>query len=94
MNDKTLPINPKEKFTSRTSLAKCREILEADKLGYTDEEVIMIRDFVHCLAKMIHDYYLRCVNSKQDGKVININTFDHDKKESDYLCTGEHRRAS
>lgn len=59
-----------EKFPSRTSLKKCRELLKADELGYTDEEVLIIRDFMHCLAKMIHDYYMRCQQGLHQSKVF------------------------
>ena len=91
MKGKVIPISPKEKFTSRTPLAKCRVLLEADELRYTDEEVIVIRDFVHSLAKMIHDYYMRCAKGEHQSKVININTSEHEK--GDHLCESEYRRA-
>ena len=92
MKGKIVSINSKEKFTGRTSLAKCRELLEADELGYTDEEVIIIRDFVHCLAKMIHDYYMRCIKGHHQSKFIN--TLRNDTEKSDHLCESEYRRAS
>ena len=85
-------LNSKEKFTGRTSLAKSRELLEAEELGYTDEEVIIIRDFVHCLAKMIHDYYMRCIKGEHQTKFIN--TLKNDTEKSDHLRESEYRRAS
>lgn len=94
MKGKVIPISSKEKFTSRTPLAKSRELLEADELGYTDEEVIIIRDFVHCLAKVIHDYYMRCAKGQHQSKIININTSENATEKSDHLCESEYRRAS
>jgi hypothetical protein len=70
MKSKVIRITAKEKFAERTSLAKCRQLLEADELEYTDEEVIIIRDFVHCLAKMIHDYHMRCQKGLHKSKVF------------------------
>lgn len=61
---------PVDKFPNRTPLEKCREILEADKLGYTDEEVIAIRDFVHCMAQIIYDYYMRCKNGLHKNDIF------------------------
>ena len=72
MKGKIVSIKSEEKFIGRTSLMKCRELLEADELGYTDEEVIVMRDFVHCLAKMIHDYHMRCQKGLHQSKIFNL----------------------
>lgn len=67
-----------DKFTGRTPLAECRKLLKADKRGLTDQEVLDVRDFIHNIAKMYHDYYMRCKKGLHKSRVI---TFDEPKPE-------------
>lgn len=71
-----------DKFTGRTPLAECRKLLKADKRGLTDQEVLDVRDFIHNIAKMYHDYYMRCKKGLHKSRVI---TFDDSKPEEKNL---------
>ena len=91
---KVIPIETHDKFEGRTPLKECRKLLKADERNLTDEEVLAIRDFIHCLAKMYHDYYMRCKRGLHKSRVITFDNQNNDEKESHSLCAGEHRRAS
>lgn len=62
-----------DKFPDRIALKICRKLLKADNGELTDEQVLGIRDFIHNMAKMYHDYYMRCRKGLHKSRVI---TFD------------------
>lgn len=91
---KVIPIETHDKFEGRTPLAECRKLLKADERNLSDEEVLALRDFIHCLAKMYHDYYMRCKRGLHKSRVITFDNQSNDEKESHSIRTGEYRRAS
>lgn len=48
-----------EKGLEKISLSRCRKVLESDGSKYTDEEVLMIRDFLYRLAEMEYEVFLK-----------------------------------
>ncbi len=91
---KVIPIETHDKFEGRTPLAECRKLLKADERNLSDEEVLALRDFIHCLAKMYHDYYMRCKRGLHKSRVITFDNQSNDEKESHSIRPGEYRRAS
>ena len=67
-----------DKFPEKTSLKECRKLLKADQRELTDQQVLDVRDFIHNIAKMYHDYYMRCKKGLHKSRVI---TFDDPKPE-------------
>lgn len=49
-----LPV--KDIYNDRISVGKCKKILNVDGQNYTDEQVLLIRDFLYSLA--VVDYYI------------------------------------
>lgn len=83
----------KDNYTDRISLAQCREILNAKEYGYTDEEVLLIRDFLYSLAVVDFDNHER--KAKQEANIIKIPIdYDNDAKKSYSLLPGKYRRTS
>ncbi len=74
------------------SIDECKSILNQDGLEYTDEEILIIRDFMYQMAEMTirhyHDHRL-C-----QPKVISINKINDDKTKSIPIRPSQHRRAS
>lgn len=80
--------NKNESFT----IEKCRKILGANEVEYTDEQIILMRDYLFILARIYFDYYQRTY--KEQLKVIHLNKIYNGTEDSDNLCSGEYRRAS
>lgn len=92
MEKKKLELPVKDIYSDRIPIAKCKKILNADGQNYTDEQVLLIRDFLYSLA--VVDYY---VNEKmfQDEQLKEQKTNDYDgSKEGNYIFPSEYRRAS
>lgn len=80
------------KANSKVSIEKCREIMSQDGLEYTDEELLVIRDFMYLIADITRSHYERV---QEQSKIIDINenNSDHETK-SISIRQGEYRRAS
>ncbi len=91
MDKKKLELPVKDIYGDRIPIAKCKKILNADGQNYTDEQVLLIRDFLYSLA--VVDYY---VNEKMfQGQLIEQKTNNYDdSQESNYIFPSEYRRAS
>jgi hypothetical protein len=83
----------------RLPLAKCREILNSDEQKYTDEEVLIIRDYLYQLAVIASeqldieeqekDKLELEQQNEQQAKIISLNEYKNNTNEkSDYLRTG------
>jgi hypothetical protein len=92
MKTKVIPIESHDKFIGRTPLAKCRKMIKADEQGFSDEQVLEIRDFIHCLAKMYYDYYMRCKKGQYKSRIIDFKTGNNNEDKSNSLCEGEYGR--
>ena len=74
------------------SLEECRAILNQDGFEYTDEEILIIRDFMYQMAEMtIRHYHDHRINQ---STVISINEINDDKTKSIPIRPCKHRRAS
>jgi len=93
MSDYIAEKHIKDPYTDRISLAECKKILNADEYGYTDKEVLIIRDFLYSLAVVDYNYHEQ--KAKQKTKIIKLNIIDNDNtKKSHSLLQSEYRRAS
>jgi hypothetical protein len=80
-----------EKFQSRLSLHTCRQVLRAKDNGYSDEDILKIRDALYALADIDYEYYQA---TKYEAKIIEIDTNRLNETESHTLHPRKHRRAS
>ncbi len=107
---KNKPVLPTGCTVEKVSFKECKKLLNADDIRYTDEEVHLIRDYVHLLAEINYLYYLENQKEKneinkideeeQETKIININNSHNIKTNTEYetqshtLRTSEYRRTS
>lgn len=71
-------IEPEDKI----SLARCRQILKEMGVSYTDEEILLVRDWLYDLAAITYDEYF----SQRDSVIIPLTQKkDDDHEESHYL---------
>lgn len=56
MEKMKLELPVKDIYNDRISVGKCKKILNVDGQNYTDEQVLLIRDFLYSLA--VVDYYI------------------------------------
>lgn len=92
MKAKIMRMKPKDLYSDQLTLEQCRKMFKADKLGYTDEELIQMRDFLFKVAKFFYEFYMTTLRHR--AKVISINNQPYGTEESNYLRQGEYRRAS
>lgn len=74
------------------SLEECRKLFKSEAYGYTDDELIQMRDFLFKLAKIYYEFYMTTLRHR--AKIISIDKQVYDTEKSHHLCSGEHRRAS
>lgn len=91
MSGKLVPLKSKDKHTGRISLETCKRVLKAEDNHYSDEEVLMIRDFIYSMASIDYNYFYPEMKTK--STVISLNNTDHDHQtESHTLYPGKHGR--
>jgi hypothetical protein len=73
------------------SIEKCREVMKKNGIEYTDEELLILRDFLYRLLEISNSHWERI--KEKEAKIFEINQPDHEKK-SIPLCASKHRRAS
>lgn len=84
--------NPNDLYSDQLTLEQCRVMFKAEECGYSDKELIQMRDFLFKLSKIFYESYL--ITLKNRAKVISINKQSYGTEKSNHLCTGKHRRAS
>ena len=92
MKAKVANLKTKQKTPAELSIEDCRKMFRAEEYGYTDEELMQMRDFLFKLAKTYYELYMTTLRNK--AQVIPLNSQPYDTKESHSLCSGKHRRAS
>ena len=73
-------VQPKIEIEDKIPLSKCRQILKEMDVSYTDEEILLVRDWLYDLAAITYD---ECFNDK--GKIIPLTPKQDDYEESYYL---------
>ena len=91
MKARIVNLRQKAKAPNDLSIEECRQMFKAREYGYTDEELIQMKDFLFKLAKMYYELYM--TKLKHQAKIIPLNNQPYDTEESDTLCKSEHRRA-
>lgn len=89
---KVIKLKPRDLSKNPLSIEECRILFKAEEYGYTDEELIQMRDFLFKLAKIYYEFYI--TNLQHRAKVISINDRPYGKETSNHLCKSKHRRAS
>lgn len=92
MKARIVTLRTKAKAPNDLSIEECRQMFKASEYGYTDEELIQMKDFLFKLAKMYYELYM--TKLKHQSKIIPLNNQPYDTEESHTLCKSEHRRAS
>lgn len=96
MSAKVISLNKKPApsgcIVEKLSLAECKEILNKEGIIYTDEEIIVVRDFIHQLAEINYLYYLEWKQQQNETKIIDINASNEHETQSHTLHPGEYRR--
>lgn len=80
-----------EKFQSRLSVQTCKQVLRAKENGFSDEDVLKIRDALYALADIDYEHFQA---NKNEAKIIKIDTNRPNETESYTLHPCKHRRAS
>lgn len=93
MKAKVININkPNDLPSEHLTLEQCKQMFKAEEHGYSDEEVIQMRDFLFKLAKIYCEFYR--TTGKQSAKVIPLNNQPYGTEKSHHICKSKHRRAS
>ena len=79
--------------TDRLDLATCKEILNANGNNYTDEEILLIRDYLYQLAEIQCRHFKQWQAEESKNVVpINRNININETEEGIPLYPGEYRR--
>lgn len=73
------------------SLEESRAILNKNGIEYTDEEILIIREFMYRVAEITTKHYQRV--KENNSKVIPITQTEQDEAKSIPLHSGKYRRA-
>ena len=73
------------------SFETSKAILNQHQITYTDEEIVIIREFMYRVAEITAAYYQRL--KENDSKVITLTQTDKDETKSIPIRSSEYRRA-
>lgn len=73
------------------SLEVSTNILNQHGITYTDDEILIIREFMYRLAEITAAYYQRLIENS--SKIITLNQNNQDETKSIPIRSGEYRRA-
>lgn len=72
-----------EKIKEKFSIAKCREVLESKGKKFTDDQILMIRDFLMNISKVAYQTFQKQIQKEVDfelekhhDNVIQLNNQD------------------
>lgn len=72
-----------EKIKEKFPIAKCREILESKEKKFTEDQILMIRDFLMNISKVAYQTFQKQIQKevdfeleKQNDNVIQLNNQD------------------
>jgi hypothetical protein len=82
-----------DESTSRPmlSLEESRGILNQHGIAYTDEEILIIQEFMYSVAEIITKHYQRV--KENSGEIIPITQIDKDEAKSIPIHSRKYRRA-
>lgn len=92
MKAKVIRLKPKDLYCDQPTLEECRKMFKVEEYGYTDEELIQMRDFLFKLAKIFYEFYTTTLRHR--AKVISLYNLTYDTEKSNHLRPSKHRRAS
>ncbi|MBL7682917.1 MAG: hypothetical protein JNK00_06115 [Flavipsychrobacter sp.] len=84
-------IELKSKYEGRLELEHCKRILDAESEGYSDEQVVLIMDFLYSIASLEYDLFKR---KNAVSNIIDLTEKLQENAQSNTLHSGEYRRAS
>lgn len=73
------------------SLEASKAILNQHGITYTDEEILIIREFMYRVAEITAAYYQRL--KENDSKIITLTQNNQDETQSIPIRSGKYRRA-
>lgn len=91
MKTKVIKLQPVsiERFPEKLTIEDMKRIWNEDGKEYSDQQLLMIREFVYLLL----EHFVNEVKEKENI-VITLNPLDDESKKSDTVHQGEYRRAS
>jgi hypothetical protein len=87
-------VEPTGCIIEKIPLAICREILNADGNNFSDEEIIIARDFLYQMAEINHLCFTSYKQVLTETKIIEIDKYINNETKSNPISTGEYGRAS
>lgn len=73
------------------SIEQCRKLMNESGIEYSDEELVVVREFLYRLVDISGNHFQRRKEQESKAKIIKLNIEDNGQK-SIPLCTGEYRR--
>lgn len=83
---------PKEVSPEQLTVEQCRKLFKTEEYTYSDEELILMRNFLFKLSKIYYELYMTSLRHK--AKVVPLNKTTNGTEKSNHIRPGEHRRAS
>jgi hypothetical protein len=87
-------IEPTGCIIEKIPLAICRGILNADGNNFSDEEIIIARDFLYQMAEINHLCFINYKQAITETKIIEIDKYINNETKSNPIFTSEYGRAS
>jgi hypothetical protein len=87
-------VEPTGCIIERIPLAICREILNAAGNNFSDEEIIIARDFLYQMAELNHLCFINYKQALNETKIIEIDKYLNNETQSNSIPASKHRRAS
>ncbi len=87
-------VEPTGCIIERIPLAICREILNADGNNFSDEEIIIARDFLYQMAELNHLCFINYKQALTETRIIVIDKYLNNETQSNSIPASKHRRAS
>ncbi|OSZ78157.1 hypothetical protein CAP35_07800 [Chitinophagaceae bacterium IBVUCB1] len=84
-------IELKSKYEGRLELRDCRRLLDAESEGYSDEQVVLIMDFLYSVASLEYELFKR---KNAGSNIVDLTEKIQENAQSNTLHSCEYRRAS
>ncbi len=87
-------VEPTGCIVEKIPLAICREILNADGNNFSDEEIIIARDFLYQMAEINHLCFINYKQTITETKIIEIDKYLNNETQSNLIPSSKYGRAS